>query len=231
MITVDEMKSLAARQAVRNACLTEDKIVGIGTGSTVAYVVEELFKQYSFFKFMKILSSSSATTQLLKNYGVVPVDPNSVSYTDVYIDGADEVDYNLHMIKGGGGALTYEKIIAAMSHRFICVVDQSKYVSKLCTAHPLPVEVIPMSRSYVARQIVLLGGVPNYRQNLLTDSGNVILDVYNLPLTDIFDMNNKLNNIAGVVAHGMFVVAANELIIGRSDGTVDIKKPEICDML
>ena len=157
----------------------DDMIVGVGTGTTVKYFIDALATIKH--KIQGAVSSSEASTTLLKSYGIHVYDLNSVDKLDIYVDGADEIDHNLNMTKGGGAALTREKIIAAVAKKFICIADESKYVGVL-GAFPLPVEVIPMARSYVARQIVKLGGTPVWRENVLTDNGNWIIDVHNLQI-------------------------------------------------
>ncbi|MBX9866159.1 MAG: ribose-5-phosphate isomerase RpiA, partial [Burkholderiales bacterium] len=186
----------------------DDMIVGVGTGTTVKYFIDALATIKH--KIQGAVSSSEASTALLKSYGIHVYDLNSVDKLDIYVDGADEIDHNLNMTKGGGAALTREKIIAAVAKKFICIADESKYVGVL-GAFPLPVEVIPMARSYVARQIVKLGGTPVWRENVLTDNGNWIIDVHNLQILNPVELEQKLNNIVGVVTNGLFAArGANE---------------------
>ena len=162
--------------------------------------------------------SSDATAQRLKSYGIEVLDLNNVIDLPVYVDGADEITEHLHMIKGGGGALTREKIVAAVARKFICITDQSKLVSVLGN-FPLPVEVIPMARSYVAREIVLLGGQPALRQGFITDNGNVILDVHNLQIMNPVELEATLNQITGVVTNGLFARrSADTLLLGTDNG-------------
>jgi ribose 5-phosphate isomerase A len=200
----------------------DDMIVGVGTGTTVKYFIDALATIKH--KIQGAVSSSEASTALLKSYGIHVYDLNSVDKLDIYVDGADEIDHNLNMTKGGGAALTREKIIAAVAKKFICIADESKYVGVL-GAFPLPVEVIPMARSYVARQIVKLGGTPVWRENVLTDNGNWIIDVHNLQILNPVELEQTLNNIVGVVTNGLFAArGANELVLGRANGQVEVIK-------
>lgn len=200
----------------------DDMIVGVGTGTTVKYFIDALATIKH--KIQGAVSSSEASTALLKSYGIHVYDLNSVDKLDIYVDGADEIDHNLNMTKGGGAALTREKIISAVAKKFICIADESKYVGVL-GAFPLPVEVIPMARSYVARQIVKLGGTPVWRENVLTDNGNWIIDVHNLQILNPVELEQTLNNIVGVVTNGLFAArGANELVLGRANGQVEVIK-------
>ncbi len=200
----------------------DDMIVGVGTGTTVKYFIDALATIKH--RINGAVSSSEASTALLKSYGIHVYDLNSVSNLDIYVDGADEIDGNMHMTKGGGAALTREKIIAAVAKKFICIADESKYV-KVLGEFPLPVEVIPMARSHVARQIVKLGGTPVWREGVVTDNGNWILDVHNLQIIDPVKLEQQLNNIVGVVTNGLFAMrGANELVLGRSNGQVEVIK-------
>lgn len=220
MTIIDQngQKKLVGEYAIRY--IEDDMIVGVGTGSTVKYFIDKLVEIKH--KIRGTVSSSVQTTNLLKQYGIPVFDLNSAGPLDIYVDGADEINHSLEMIKGGGAALTGEKIIAACSRKFICIADESKYVMKLGT-FPLPVEVIPMARSYVAREIVKLGGAPDWREGVVTDNGNYILDVYNLDILEPIALEQKLNNIAGVVTNGLFASrGANELVLARSNGTVDV---------
>ncbi len=218
MLEQDKIKQLVGAYAINY--IKDDMIVGVGTGSTVKYFVEHLANKRDIIR--ATVSSSEQTTTLLKQYKIPVFDLNSAGDVDIYIDGADEINHHLQMIKGGGAALTREKIIAAASRKFICIVDQSKYVMKL-GKFPLPVEVVPMARSYVAREIVKLGGIPNWRQGVVTDNGNWIIDVHNLDIIHPIELEQKLNAITGVVTNGIFALRpANELVLGKSDGTVEI---------
>ncbi|RTL02317.1 MAG: ribose-5-phosphate isomerase RpiA [Proteobacteria bacterium] len=212
------LKKLVGEYAIKY--VEDDSIVGVGTGSTVKYFIDALATIKDRIK--GAVSSSEASTNLMKQYGIEVFDLNSVGELDIYVDGADEIDHHLHMTKGGGAALTREKIIAAVAKKFICIADESKYVPIL-GGFPLPVEVIPMARSYVAREIVKLGGTPVWRENCVTDNGNWILDVHNLTIVNPLDLEQKLNNIVGVVTNGLFAMRkANELVLGRANGTVDV---------
>ena len=212
------LKKLVGEYAIKY--VEDDSIVGVGTGSTVKYFIDALATIKDRIK--GAVSSSEASTNLMKQYGIEVFDLNSVGELDIYVDGADEIDHHLHMTKGGGAALTREKIIAAVAKKFICIADESKYVP-LLGGFPLPVEVIPMARSYVAREIVKLGGTPVWRENCVTDNGNWILDVHNLTIVNPLDLEQKLNNIVGVVTNGLFAMRkANELVLGRANGTVDV---------
>ena len=180
---------------------TRDMVLGIGTGSTVNFFIEELSKYNNHF--YGAVSSSEASTKLLKEIGIDVFSLNDVNEVSFYIDGADEVSPNNHLIKGGGGAHTREKIVAASSKEFICIVDKSKLVKQLGN-FPLPIEVIPESRSMVARKIVALGGTPEYRNGFVTDQGNEIIDVKDLEIPDPEALEIYLNNIPGVVENGIF---------------------------
>lgn len=220
-ISQDEMKKAAAIEAL--AFVKNDSIVGVGTGSTVNHFIDALVDIK--YKIAGAVSSSQESTKRLKAHGIEVFDLNNIDTLDVYVDGADEVTKHLHMIKGGGAALTREKIVAAVAKEFICIADESKQVEVLGN-FPLPVEVIPMARSYVARELVKLGGDPEYRQGVVTDNGNVILDVHNLEITDPIALEQSINAIVGVVTNGLFAHrGANTLIIGSPDGTKVITLP------
>ncbi|MFT6896856.1 MAG: ribose 5-phosphate isomerase A [Paraglaciecola sp.] len=215
-MTQDDKKRAAAQAAIKD--IPDDAIVGVGTGSTVNYFIDALGEVKD--KIVAAVSSSDASTERLKALGIEVVDLNSVDRLDVYVDGADEITEHKHMIKGGGGALTREKIVAAVAKQFICIIDDSKQVPML-GQFPLPVEVIPMARSYVAREIVKLGGDPVYRQGVLTDNGNVILDVHNLTILNPVELERQLNNIVGVVTNGLFAKrGADVVLVGTADGVV-----------
>lgn len=220
-ISQDEMKKAAAIEAL--AFVKNNSIVGVGTGSTVNHFIDALVDIK--YKIAGAVSSSQESTKRLKAHGIEVFDLNNIDTLDVYVDGADEVTKHLHMIKGGGAALTREKIVAAVAKEFICIADESKQVEVLGN-FPLPVEVIPMARSYVARELVKLGGDPEYRQGVVTDNGNVILDVHNLEITDPIALEQSINAIVGVVTNGLFAHrGANTLIIGSPDGTKVITLP------
>ena len=213
----NQLKKTAAEFAFDNY-VKKDMIVGIGTGSTVNFFIEKLVHSKNIIK--GVVSSSKATTELLKKHNLNIIELNNVDGIDVYIDGADEVNNYLQMIKGGGAALTGEKIVAAVSKNFVCIVDESKKVSVL-GKFPLPIEVIPMARSYVARQMVKLGGAPNWRNDVITDNGNWIIDVYNLNMLNPIELERQINQISGVVTNGIFALRpANNLVIAMSNGEV-----------
>ncbi|RUO29105.1 ribose-5-phosphate isomerase RpiA [Aliidiomarina sanyensis] len=213
----DQAKRLAAEAAIE--FVPPRSIVGVGTGSTVNYFIDALAALKHDIE--GAVSSSEASTARLKKLGIPVYDLNGVGEIAVYVDGADEINPHLQMIKGGGGALTREKIVAAVSKTFVCIADDSKWVDVL-GEFPLPVEVIPMARSYAARQIVALGGDPVYREGVTTDNGNVILDVYNLHIEKPIDLEEKLNQITGVVTNGLFAKRGADIAL-ISDGH-DVKK-------
>jgi ribose 5-phosphate isomerase A len=213
-MTQDEMKKAAGWAALQY--VKKDTIVGVGTGSTVNHFIDALATMKDDIE--GAVSSSEASTKKLIGLGIEVFDLNSVDLLDVYVDGADEINDRMDMIKGGGAALTREKIVAAVAKQFICVVDNTKQVPIL-GEFPLPVEVIPMARSYVARELVKLGGDPVYRQGVVTDNGNVILDVYNMKILDPKVMETKINAIVGVVTNGLFANrGADVLLVGTPDG-------------
>ncbi len=218
-MTQDEMKKAAAIKALDY--IKADTIVGVGTGSTVNHFIDALATIKD--KIVGAVSSSDASTERLKSYGIEVFDLNNVDGIDVYVDGADEVNPHMHMIKGGGAALTREKIVAAVAKTFVCIADSTKQVPML-GKFPLPVEVIPMARSYVARELVKLGGDPEYRLGVITDNGNVIIDVHNLEIMDPKALENSINAIVGVVTNGLFANrAADVLIIGTDEGAKIVK--------
>lgn len=210
----DEMKQEVAKAAIKYVGV--DSIVGVGTGSTANFFIDELGKIKH--KIKGAVASSEATAERLRGHGIEVFDLNSVNDMSVYIDGADECNNSLHLIKGGGGALTREKIVAAVADKFICIVDESKQVSYM-GKFPLPVEVIPMARSYVAREIVKLGGEPVLREGFTTDNGNVILDVHGMEIMEPVKLERQLNDIVGVVTNGMFAMRpADVLLVGTPTG-------------
>jgi ribose 5-phosphate isomerase A len=213
MNTQDAMKKQAAEAAL---AYVEDGIVGVGTGSTVNHFIDALAGIKG--RIEGAVSSSVASTERLKRHGIPVYDLNAVGELSVYVDGADESNAQLQLIKGGGGALTREKIVAAASRQFVCIADESKLV-KVLGAFPLPVEVIPMARSYVARELVQLGGTPVWREGFVTDNGNLILDVQHLEILKPAKLEQTINNIAGVVTVGIFALRpADVLILGTPDG-------------
>lgn len=214
----DELKAAVADKAISEIepWLEKDTVLGIGTGSTANLFIDRLKPLRDQFK--GAVASSEASAKRLEALGIEVFELNSVGTLPFYIDGADEVNAHLQMIKGGGAALTREKIVAACAERFICIADQSKYVSQL--GHfPLPVEVIPMARSYVARQLVALGAEPVYRQGVVTDNGNQIIDCYEFMIDDPVAMEATLNAIVGVVTNGLFANrGADILLLGNPEG-------------
>ncbi|WP_260260891.1 ribose-5-phosphate isomerase RpiA [Vibrio intestinalis] len=213
-MTQDEMKKEAGWAALKY--VEKDSIVGVGTGSTVNHFIDALGTIKDDIK--GAVSSSEASTAKLKELGIEVFDCNEVAKLDVYVDGADEINPARDMIKGGGAALTREKIVAAIADKFICIVDNTKAVDVL-GQFPLPVEVIPMARSYVARELVKLGGDPAYREGVITDNGNVILDVHNMQITEPKEMEKAINAIAGVVTVGLFAARGADVVItGTPEG-------------
>ncbi len=211
-MTQDELKQKVAQAAL--SYVKDVPVIGVGTGSTVKFFI-------SYLAEMKVdiegaVSSSEATTKLLKEAGIPVLDLNNVGTIEVYVDGADEINPRKQLIKGGGAALTREKIIAAASKKFVCIADGSKRVDVL-GKFPLPIEVIPMARSYVAREMVKLGGQPVWRENCITDNGNPIIDVHNLDISDPIKMEQAINNITGVVAVGIFAMRPADICL-VSDG-------------
>jgi ribose 5-phosphate isomerase A len=218
----DEMKQQAALAAMDH--LPDGGIIGVGTGSTVNHFIDALATVKG--RYEGAVSSSEASTERLKSHGIPVYDLNGVGDIEVYVDGADESNRFLHLVKGGGGALTREKIIAAAAKKFVCIADESKLVKVLGT-FPLPVEVIPMARSYVARELVKLGGNPVWRENFVTDNGNQILDVHNLEIMEPVKMENTVNQIVGVVTVGLFAQRpADVLILGTPNGPRVVKPGE-----
>jgi len=218
-MTQDEMKKAAAQAAL--AYVETGSIIGIGTGSTANHFIDLLAGIKG--RIEGTVASSVASAERLKKHGIPVFDLNAVGDLNLYVDGADESSHHLHLIKGGGGALTREKIVAAASKKFVCIADESKLVDVL-GKFPLPVEVIPMARSYVARQVVKLGGQPVLREGFTTDNGNVILDVHNLKIMNPVELEEKLNNIVGVVTNGLFAVRpADVLILGTPSGAKTLK--------
>ena len=213
------MKKAAAKAALDY--VEADTIIGIGTGSTANHFIDLLAGIKG--RIEGTVASSVASAERLKKHGIPVFDLNAVGDLSLYVDGADESSHHLHLIKGGGGALTREKIVAAASKMFVCIADESKLVDVL-GKFPLPVEVIPMARSYVARQIVKLGGQPVLREGFTTDNGNVILDVHNLKILNPVELEGKLNNIVGVVTNGLFALRpADVLILGTPSGAKTLK--------
>ena len=210
-----EMKKIAAQAALQ--FVKPDMIVGVGSGSTVNCFIEALGTLKDQIK--GAVAASKNSEELLRQQGIEVFSTNDVSSLDIYVDGADEINPQKMMIKGGGAALTREKIVAALAKNFICIVDSSKQVDVLGSTFPLPIEVIPMARSQVARKLVTLGGTPEYREGVVTDNGNIILDVHNFAIMNPVEMEKELNNIAGVVTNGVFALRpADTVIVGTPDG-------------
>jgi ribose 5-phosphate isomerase A len=218
-MTQDEMKKAAAWAALEY--VEKDSIVGVGTGSTVNHFIDALATMKDDIR--GAVSSSEASTKKLKALGIEIFELNDVDSLSVYVDGADEINTLNEMIKGGGAALTREKIVAAVAKQFVCIVDETKLVDVL-GKFPLPVEVIPMARSYVARELVELGGDPVYREGVVTDNGNVILDVHNMHIDNAKQIEVKINQIVGVVTNGLFAHrGANTVIVGTPQGPKTLK--------
>ncbi len=219
-MTQDELKKAVGTAAV--AYIEPDTIIGVGTGSTVNFFIDALAGVKDRIK--AAVSSSEASTARLKALGINGLDLNTVEQFDIYVDGADEINPQMEMIKGGGAALTREKIVSAVAKRFICIADQSKQVAVM-GKFPLPVEVIPMAREYVARELRALGGNPVYREGVVTDNGNHILDVHGLQITDAQGLEQTINNIVGVVTNGLFARrGADILLVGTPDGVKTVTR-------
>lgn len=219
-MTQDEMKLQVAQAAIQY--VVPGTIIGVGTGSTANFFIDELAKIKGQLE--GAVASSEATAKRLAAHGIPVLDLNSVDEMSVYVDGADETDGALHLIKGGGGALTREKIVLAVAKKFICIADQSKKVGVL-GKFPLPVEVIPMARSYVAREIVKrLGGEPVYREGFVTDNGNVILDIHGLSIVNPLKLETELNNIVGVVTNGLFALRKADVVLLGTPNGVEVLK-------
>lgn len=222
------MNQDALKQAVAQAALDyikpqldNDSIVGVGTGSTANFFIDALADIKH--QFDGAVASSEATAQRLEAHGIPVYELNNVTEMEFYIDGADECNERLELVKGGGGALTREKIVAAVAKKFLCIVDASKQVPMLGT-FPLPIEVIPMARSYVARELVKLGGDPVYREGFITDNGNLILDVHNLKIMEPIKLEESINQITGVVTNGLFAVRpADRLFVGTDAGVLQLE--------
>lgn len=219
----NEQKQKAAEAALDyvKANLPKQAVIGVGTGSTVNFFIDALATIKHDIE--AAVSSSEASTERLKQHGIRVVDLNSVSDLPIYVDGADEIDEHKRMVKGGGAALTREKIVAAVADTFVCIVDESKQVGRL-GRFPIPVEVIPMARSYVAREIVKLGGDPVWREGVTTDNGNWILDVHNFDIVDPIHLEQQLNNIVGVVTNGLFAQRGADVTIVASEAGIETLK-------
>ena len=217
-MTQDELKAAVAQAAIGYvlAEVPQGALIGVGTGSTANYFIDALAAHKD--RYRGAVASSEATRQRLEQHGIAVFDLNEVSELPVYVDGADEIDAGLHMIKGGGGALTREKIVAAVARTFVCIADASKQV-EVMGRFPLPVEVIPMAREYVARELSQLGGKPVLRAGFITDNGNQILDVHGLQITAPKALEERINQIVGVVTNGLFALRpADVLLLGTPQG-------------
>ncbi|MEN9430153.1 MAG: ribose-5-phosphate isomerase RpiA [Pseudomonadota bacterium] len=221
IMTQDQLKRAVAEAAI--AYVPKGEVLGVGTGSTANFFIDALASIKHHIP--AAVASSQATAERLKKIGIEVVDLNFAGEIGLYVDGADEINAQLQMIKGGGGALTREKIVAAASKKVICIADASKQVEVL-GKFPLPIEVIPMARSYIGREMVKLGGNPVYRQGFVTDNGNIILDVYGLNISNAPELETKLNQLVGVVTNGLFACRpADILLVGTKDGVKTIVKP------
>ena len=219
-MTQDELKRAVAREAIKH--VVEDAVIGVGTGSTANFFIDELARMRN--RIAGAVASSERSAERLKGHGIRVLDLNSVNDLPVYIDGADEITEHLAMIKGGGGALTREKIVAAVARKFVCIADESKLVPVL-GKFPLPVEVITMARAYVARQMVKLGGQPKLREGFATDNGNIVLDVWGLSILNPVELETAVNNISGVVTNGLFARrGADVLLLGTKTGVRTIAR-------
>jgi ribose 5-phosphate isomerase A len=222
-MTQDELKQAVAQAAADYVAQTAPagSIIGVGTGSTANFFIDALAPLKD--KYKGAVASSEATRKRLEGHGIPVFDLNDVTDIPVYVDGADEIDAGLNMIKGGGGALTREKIVAAVAREFVCICDASKLVDTM-GKFPLPVEVIPMARAHVARELAKLGGQPKERAGFITDNGNIILDVHGLSITDPKGLEAQINQITGVVTNGLFAVRpANLLLLGTAEGVRTIR--------
>jgi ribose 5-phosphate isomerase A len=218
-MTQDELKQLVAKEALKH--VVDDAVVGVGSGSTVNFFIDALASIKG--RVEGAVAASDASAERLKKHGIRVFDLNSVNELQVYIDGADEITEHLHMIKGGGGALTREKIVAAVAKKFVCICDASKLVPVL-GKFPLPIEVIPMARSYVGREMLKRGAQPELRQNFKTDNGNLIIDCHGLTILNPVQLESELNNLAGVVTNGLFAQRpADVLLLAEKGGVRTIK--------
>lgn len=214
MASVEDRKRAAAEAAL--ALVEDNSVVGVGTGTTADFFIDALAARKA--RLDGAVASSEASAARLRRHGIPVIELNAVHEVPLYVDGADEATHHRHLLKGGGGALTREKIVAAASRRFVCIIDDSKLVGRLGT-FPLAVEVIPMARSFVARQLVKLGGAPEWRQGFVTDNGNYILDVHNLTINEPVRLEGEVNDIPGVVSNGIFARRpADILLVGTAHG-------------
>jgi len=219
-MTQDELKQAVAREALKH--LSPDTVIGVGTGSTANFFIDELARLKG--RIAGAVASSERSAERLRARGIAVLDLNDVEEIPVYVDGADEITERMHMVKGGGGALTREKIVAAVASKFVCIADESKLVPML-GGFPLPVEAIPMARAYVARELAKLGGRPKLREGFTTDNGNIILDVSGLQIADPVALETAIDNITGVVTNGLFARrGADVLLLGTAGGVKTIAK-------
>ncbi len=220
----DQLKqqaAIAARDKIK-PWLENDSVIGVGTGSTVNFFIDALAEIKGYFR--AAVSSSEASSERMRSHGIAVMNLNEVSELEYYVDGADESNEHLQLIKGGGAALTREKIVAAAARKFICIADESKYVGVL-GEFPLPVEVIPMARSFVARKLAGMGARPKYREGVITDNGNEIIDLYNFKILNPLETEKSINNIPGVVCNGIFALnAANTLILAGKNGIKELNR-------
>lgn len=216
-MTQDELKKAVAKKAIEY--VVEGEIVGVGTGSTANFFIDYLAEIKD--RIEGTVASSEASKARLESHGIPVYDLNAVDSVPVYVDGADEADPNLCLVKGGGGALTREKIIADVADKFVCIADGSKNV-KVLGQFPLPIEVLPMARSHVARQLVKLGGDPVYRDGFVTDNGNIILDVHNMQIAKPVELEEQINNIVGVVTNGLFARRSADVLLLGTDSGVEV---------
>ncbi len=223
-MTADEMKQASAQAALHYVLehAPQGAVIGVGTGSTANFFIDALAAHRQ--RYRGAVASSEASRKRLEGHGIAVLDLNDVADIPVYVDGADEIDHGLSMIKGGGAALTREKIVAAVARTFVCICDQSKLVQTM-GKFPLPVEVIPMARAYVARELAKLGGEPVWRQNVVTDNGNVILDVKGLSIVDPASFESTVNQIVGVVTNGLFARrGADVLMLATAEGVKTLRR-------
>ena len=221
-MTQDELKQAVARAAIKY--VPAGSIIGVGTGSTANFFIDELGAAEGLIR--GAVASSEATAARLRKHGIAVIDLNDVDALPVYVDGADEIDAGLSMIKGGGGAVTREKIVAAVATTFVCIADASKRVA-LLGRFPLPIEVIPMARAYVERQVRAMGYEPRLRTGFTTDNGNVILDVHGMQIENPGELERRLNDIVGVVTNGLFARrGADVALIGGPEGVIELKRPQ-----
>ncbi|QJC28159.1 ribose-5-phosphate isomerase RpiA [Enterobacteriaceae endosymbiont of Plateumaris braccata] len=217
----NKFKKIASQAALKY--INNNSIIGIGSGTTIKYFINMLFKIKN--RINGFVSTSITSTNELKKYNFPIYDSSEIDFIDVYFDSADEINNNMEMIKGGGAALTNEKIISSIANIFICIVDQSKHVNILGKIHPLPIEIIPTAKSYVFKELFKLGGLPKLREGIITEHGNIILDIYHLDIIEPIKLEKYINSIAGVVTVGLFANRCADIVItGNYDYTISVKK-------